>query len=625
MGACNQRILCFADYGTPNNPLYDNTPDLEAALADAYSLGGAVIDFSGGKEWHFLSPLDSNNASTYAHYDNVHLRGLSPEVTAQHQEAGGSNSYKTRLVIHIDGGEVWWDQQRSYRFGPLVIEDLTFKTTSRSTVFRLGHVSGTLASACFRGLYVRGCYFTCVDPTAIQNDWLTNDVNGGYILPEHRNYAFDITRGYDVVFTDVTFLGWGGAGIRNIHGDRAMFHNCRSNLCQLIISLNIVGAGAAVGSVYSNCYAEAHPYYGMVVECGMISNFRAEIGYNAGFTPDLNKYGLPSEVQWDIAAEQGQITLSNFPSGFDATNYFFPGMVIRITPAQDVPPRELFITAVTASAITFKNASSLSYTEIALSGNGTTIERLVSPLVFVGDRCSVHGYSCGVNETTQIPIYIFVPEKKTVEITGGAETIGSAEFANPTAYAPLIVANCAGAQGIWGGLKCGSRYNAPNHPLAYFEYSPRYAANYKEPHLSPDGMSQTFLPGQGVGSSNNAARQLVFRKRNDATLGEDAWVYRISDSNVGWQCRPMRILADVDGTLDKVNYKIRCYTTGATTLSVYGGAGLAIPHSILGAGWHTVSGQLDIATQVSPDGQGYFAQIGGANIEVASAVFTLSS
>jgi hypothetical protein len=618
------RVIDFRLYGTPDDEEYDNTPALEEALADAYESGGAAIWFGGGREWWFLTPLDSNNPLTYRHYENVTLTGIYPDFTAQHQEEGGvgidlDNTYGTRLRLDLTAGAVWWDVQRTYRFGAMRLFGLTVKTETQCTIFRLGGVDGVSVQPCFRGLLVSGCIFSCSEQA-----WLNLDVgvSTGYTLPTNLGYAFDLTRGYDVVITDTTFRYFGGAGIRSKAADRAVFRNCRAIICQLLEEVQIVGAAITVLPAIEHCYAEASPYYGIVAEGGMITDLRGEMGYNDSFTPDIGNIALPAAVTWDIQIGADEIVFDNFPGAMDATNYFRPNSIVKITPDEEaattVPPRYLYITEVASDRITFANSTGSSYVHILLSGDGEAIERVWGiPLVVVGDRCSVSGWSLEVNESTAIPVWAFVPLKKTVEISGNANTTLIAETLTPTNYAPIIVASSAGTEGLWGGVKVGTRHNAPYHPLACFDEGPEYHANYRNAMWDEAGNRQVFLPGRGVGSADDCSRDLRFRLVEDTAQGKYVWCYLLSDAvGVGWVMRKIR-RAGVT-----VDYQIWGYASQATTLNLFGGAGGLSSHSPAGAGWFYYTGTLDGATQMLADAHGAYIQASGDFLSISKVVVT---
>jgi hypothetical protein len=631
------RVIDFRLYGTPDDEDYDNTPALEEALADAYEAGGAAIWFGGGREWWFLTALDSNSATTYRHYENVALVGIAPEFTCQHQEAPGvgidlDNTFGTRLRFNLTAGETWWDVQRDYRFGPLRIENLSWQTATRINLFGLGQ-EGDILDGSFRGLYVKACVFSCNDPDGVQNDWISladgptpDDGLAGYVLPP-ASYAFNIVRGYDVLIEDCTFRGWSGCGIRTIAGDRAMLRNCRSINCQIIEDLHIVDE-SNVPSVLESCYVESFPYYGIVTSGAAVSSLRAEVGYNSTFTPDIGPYALPAGITWDIAVGDNEIIFDGFEDGYDATDYFRRGFILELEATEEVgstiPPRQLCVLDVTETSVVFYNHASSSYVGTALSGDGTQLTRLFGIcLVMIGDRCSLNGFTMESNETTNIPIYAFVPGKKTVEVVGNSATIGQSETATPTAYAPIVIASSAGGvDSQWGGLKVISRHNAPNHPSVYYDEGPAFAQNYRGPIWDEATESQIFLPGRGVGASTNVGRDLKFRKIADSELGIDVWVYLLTDApTIGWELRPIRknnVAAD---------YVIRCYASQNTTLTVNGGEGSDNEHPLT-TGWHTISGAShgDTATlavgQMLADGHGPKITLGGAFISVAKVTVT---
>jgi hypothetical protein len=598
----NLKIINFLEYGTPDDPLFDNTPALEEALADAYAAGGGIIWFGGGREWWFLTPINSNDEATWAHYDNIYLLGVSPSVTCQHQEAADGvppetlvdleNTYGTRLRFNLAQGSIWWDQQRPYRFGEIRMASLSFRTEYRNNIFKLGD-EGSLLGGSFRGLYVSDCVFSCSPFTqGMGNTWLTLDGSAGYVLPEHQVYAFETCRGYDQVFMNCTFRNWSGAGVKNVHSDAALFFNPRCILCQLCIDVPLNGSDR-VASTYFRPYAESSPYYGMVFKGGKISNMRIEKGYDATFSPPIGPYALPAAITWTIATGANAIVFTGgFTSGRDATDYFRPYSVVQVTAPQDpasLPPRLFYINEVQSDRIIFENHDSHCYINTNLSGIGTAVVRRWDvEFIFGGDKNTINGYSVETNEEIAAPTYAYVPSKKTVEIDGNVNTIGTAENNNPTINQPLIIATSAG--NLAGGLKVGSGYNAPNHPLAFTDEGPPFHPNWREPIYDVATERQIFLPGRGVGTHSNNSRNLRFHRILDSSLGlagEYVWCYYLFDDPTaswqrGWRLRPLR------RAITATRYTARVYASQATTFGMTGGLLGFNNHVLPAAGWYTI-------------------------------------
>ena len=139
---------------------------------------------------------------------------------------------------------------------------------------------------------------------------------------------------------------------------------------------------------------------------------------------------------------------------------------------------------------------------------------------------------------------------------------------------------------------------------------------YRGPIWDEAGEKQIFLPGRGVGTHNNNARNLLFRKVTDDELGKGVWVYLLSDHADGWKLRPIL------RTGVTVNYTIRWYASEAATLTVTGGAGTSDTHNAVAEGWQTDTGALDGAADFLADSHGLFIKLSGANISVAKATVT---
>lgn len=597
LGLRNRRVLNFSEYGTPNNPAYDNTPDLEQALADARDVGGAVIWFGDYKEWHFLSAIDANPVSEddMRHYDSVILLGLAEENTVQHQEEAEygnvADTYNTRLVINTSDGATWWDQTRSYRFGPLSFRNLTFRTASNTNVFSFGDLGVNVPS--FRGVMIKDCYFTNGDDLGTTTSWLTNHETKGYILPTYRTYGIQVRRGYDVLIQNCTFRGWSGAGVLNIQGDRVVMDNCHSILCTLVHDEYDPGAGTLhVPTVISNCWSEAYQWTGLYAESALISNWRAETGYSAAYTPDIDKYALPATVDWAITAGDDEITFTNLPSGAVMANYFFKGMIIELTPDDaseaTVPSRFFCVTAVNASSLTFANATQSSYVSRSIAGSGDNLYRRAGiGMTLVGDRITVNGFSCGSNENQDHPEFAFVPGTHSVELNGRCTSLNTGEDSAPDQFKGIIVSSCAG-NSQWGNLVVRSKYRMINHPDVSLDGRPWAGTSYTPAIWDEFSGKQIFKPGYGVGGATAAqSRAFTYRKIADADIGEDRWCYKLSDHNFnGVVWHPLRY-SEV-----ALSYEVWVHASETVTLRVSAGNPGTINTHSLSAGWQKVTGSI---------------------------------
>lgn len=600
--AWHRRILNFADYGTPDNASFDNTPALRLALEDAYALGGAIIDFSSHRRWYFLTPVDCNpsDATEKRWWDRVCLRGLASEATAQHQEQGVpgldlETTFFTQLVINITDGAIWWDQQRTYRFGPFHIENLTIKTASNSTVFRLGGDDNTNAPA-FRGFFMRNCYVTNGDAIGTSVAWLENDATMGYVLPLVNTYGIELLRGYDVILDNVYFRGWPKAGLHLFGTDRAVMRNCRSLLCTLVDNFQDADAPLQVNTVIDGCWAESPQWFGLAADSAMISNWRSEVGYDDVFAPDIDQYALPASVTWSISAGATTMSLANLPAGATLARYFRRGMAIQATPTQasesSVPFYRFIVSDVGSTTLSLAFATDVCYVPRAISGTGNGLLRQAGiGMVLIGDRITVHGYSCGSNEERRLPMFAAVPGAGSMEITGCCETLNPGESTDPTLFEPWIVGHCAGHT-YQGRIRMGSRFRMPDHPNVGLE-GVAYKGSYVEALWDEISETQLYVPGRGTHATSAFSRSFTYRRLSDPAVNANRWVWKLSDFTGNYLQ-----LVGLKYPGRAINYSIYVYAASSTNMTV-NGEGAAYDTKALSAGWQSIAGSLSSANMSS--------------------------
>jgi hypothetical protein len=302
-----------------------------------------------------------------------------------------------------------------------------------------------------------------------------------------------------------------------------------------------------------------------------------------------------------------------FAGDYDALDYFEPRTVIKITADQaDEPDRYLFITAVNPTFVTFYASDSKSYVQRQISGTGDNVLRYFgNGGVLYGDRCSLMDPCIGYNENTQsLPSFFIVPRATPIKVGGFVETL-SDNAGDSTKY-PVVVASSAGSTFyVCGGVDWLGSFQVPNNPLVNRGgIGPDWNASIRDAEYFPDSQTQVFRPGRGVSALNNESRDLQFHYITDSGQGKDVVCYRLSDGASGrWHCRRVRY------TGVAATYRIRCYASQNSTISIYGGGGSANTAAVT-TGWNTINGSLT-SGQITADASGAYIRLSGANIYVA--------
>ena len=620
-----ESVINMLSTGFLNDEAEDNTDALVAAIALRKNTEPVVIEFPSG-DWHFYGELPVNSHGTPTIFDNVVVRGVPQPMTTQHQEEGGDgDKQRTRFIIHLDAdGDTWWYQRRDYRFGPVAFENITFQVADQGNVFQFGGDDQAAASAAslFRAIRFSNCIFTHGhqfpgDWPGEGENWL-NDTSAyavpltdGYVLNRTYNtFAIKLIRGYDVTIENTSIRGF-RVGISRVRCDRCKFDNIRGMLVGKLIDSVEVGS-ITVPDHMDNIYVEIPVFGGIVVTSAQIGRYRGEFGYNSGINPDVGVYPLPASVSWTI--EAGGTTMSmTFAGDYDATDYFEPRTVIKITADQSgEPDRYLFITDVQPTYLTFYGSDSHCYVKRQISGTGNNVLRYFgNGGVIYGDMCSLMDPSISYNESNQnIPNLFIVPRATPIKVGGFVDTL-SPNSGDSTKY-PAVVASSVGSTFYVGaGVDWLGSFQVPNHPLVNRGgIGPDWNALTRDAEYYPDTQTQVFRPGRGVSGLNNESRDLQFHYITDSAQGKDIACYRLSDgSSSRWHCRKVRC----NGVA--ATYRIRCYATQSATLSVYGGGGSSNTHS-LSTGWNTVNSSLT-SGQIVADANGAYIRLSGADIYVA--------
>ncbi|BBO36208.1 glycosyl hydrolase family 28-related protein [Lacipirellula parvula] len=626
-------VLDFSTIGTANDPLADNTAALITALEErsANTDTRMVIYFPAG-DWYFDDELPVGTHGDLTIFDNVTFIGARTGQSAQHQEEGNANAERsrTRFVIDMDGeDDIWWNQIRTYRYGPLAFSDITFQVVDVGSVFSFGDTTDLDAGEqTARALSFERCYFTHL------RHFVKTDVGGGhawmydadagagvnYVLnTTNQSFSLRLHKCYDVTVRDCAFRG-ARYGIINSHGDRPVFDNVRGFLIGKLLDEYSVPTNAAVGSQIDDMFIETPVLAGAVIT-GQAGKVRAEFGYNSSgafSTVPVGPYALPSSVEWEI--DDGSSTVDfTFPGGwgYNCTDYFEPRTVIRVNPDEaNEPDRYLYVTSVSATSVTFGRSEDTSYVAREISGDGAGVTRFFGTgLIVDGDRAAVMEPSLGLNQdNNDLPIAFIVPDRRPIRFGANTET-SNPDPDDPTNL-PVVVAACAGnAFHLHAGVDWLGSNDPADHPLVNLGgIGPKYDAGVREPFLDPLTKKQLFVPGRGIGTANDCARDLTFHRVTDSELGQDVWCYRLDNSSVGWELRNIRKSGK------PVTYKIRAYVpSGTPTLGVWGGASPLNTHT-LSTGWQTITGSSHgPSNAVLTDAQvtGSVVQVGGNGIYVA--------
>ena len=343
-------VLDFSTIGKPNDDTFDNTAALVQAIeARSPSTDERMVIYVPAGDWYFEDTLPVNSHADPTIFDNVTIVGAPSAQSAQHQEAGSSNVEKsrTRFIIDMDNEtDTWWDQVRTYRFGPLAFRDITFQVEDVGRLFSFGDTADLAAAGAeARGILFERCYFTHL------RHFASTDVGGGHawiynaetlpaenwvINTTNQSFSIRLHKCYDVTIRDCTFRG-ARYGVINTHGDRVVMTNLHGMSVGKLIDEYSLGGQAAVGSQLDDIFVETPLLTGAVIT-GAMGKARIEAGYSLP-TP-IGPYALPSDVDWEIDTGSSTVDFT-FPVGwgYDCTDYFEPHTVIRVSPTESIARR----------------------------------------------------------------------------------------------------------------------------------------------------------------------------------------------------------------------------------------------------------------------------------------------
>ncbi|RIK84888.1 MAG: hypothetical protein DCC67_04580 [Planctomycetota bacterium] len=550
-----------------------------ALLAEACKSRRLIVWPAGDFYFGKINTADINS------FRQIAWKGAASEYAWQHQEEGTQGDKQlTRFVITgMNTSDVWLDMSAhaATRIGPWRIEDITFQIPSgqKGSLFRIGNPASTSGpGTSIRGLYVRGCYFTFFDHLA--GAYLINpsdSPDSGWYLnkPHGRNFAWQVTHGYDTSFEDCSFRGWYVGGEFR-QADRFLARNWRGGANGRVIDVyGVPGASAPVPASIFGLWSEGHWVVGANLESCEVHGLNAESGYKASYAPiigdkDFNNDNpalggsdsdpfdddprrLLESIAWSIPQGASTVSFNNLPSPRVLSDYFDVRTAVRFQPTQaDEPPRYLYIESIDdgARTLTFKNSNTTSYIHRAggLSGNGEGVTRFLGTGVnLVGDKTAVFGHNVHTNlilgdlnhtdpETAEglgdFPQGFVVPGATPTIVTGGVEGLTKNTADTSTHWA--VVADDYGIQHrLCGGVRWIG-VEAPDHPLVLKNGNPHLEFNQNirsmeitrivvagdadgdgvvEPSEYRTKIRHRAFPGRGVTAAWDSSRSLRFRSR----------------------------------------------------------------------------------------------------------------
>lgn len=628
-------VLDATRYCVPNDDL-DDTAGLIDCLEAVQSGEQLTVYFPPG-DYNFSGELPINSHTDPTIFDNVSIIGAPRAMSGQHLEeaTGGATTEddrrRTRFLVDCNDGEVWWDQQRAYRFGPILFADIDIQFTDRGSCFQFGDpAEDTDSTVTMRGLTFVRMYLSRVNhygassagaDVGIGDDrtWLIDATTDGYILNDtNESFGLRMNFVYDAEI-DVTARGWKW-GVWNHHCDApsGAIHGMNNGLTLLETQLS---TNAPVASNWRRVFSEQHLLGGAVV-LGHVHDLRSET--NAGnFPVPPGNYDMPTTAKWTVTAGQDVVTFNEWGGAYDALDYFEPYCVYRFTPQTTQtsnttntaePPLEMLCTAVSANTVTFAGGAHKNYVARTIVGNGGAVERLFGvPAVTYGERSELVSVNTGVNDSLDLPYLAVAVGVTPTRIAGNSNGRGD-DADNP--QETLIMARCGGViEKMHGGVDLIGSAGWSAHPLVNAGgIGPRFERRFREPIWDAATRKQIYTPGRGATSISSCAAEGTYHWLTEED-GRSVPAIRLSDctTNGGWRLPSLR-RSDVE-----TDITVRCYaSTGTPTLTAEGG-GTGSQTSVLATGWNTVTLTLT-AANMAPDGNGDFVRLSGSNIYFTEAV-----
>ncbi|RIK75225.1 MAG: hypothetical protein DCC67_15555 [Planctomycetota bacterium] len=436
------------------------------------------------------------------------------------------------------------------RIGPWRIEDITFQIPEiegspniihRGSLFRIGDPADVVPGGqSIRGLSVDDCYFTFeghLSAGYLINPSEPASTDAGWYLnrPYGRNFAWQVTKGYDVALEDCSFRGWYVGGEFR-HNDRFLARNWRGGANGRVIDVYAIpGAGAPVPAAIFGLWSEGHWAVGANLESCEVHGLNAESGYRGSYAPDVGEQDqagdgvvppgdadpydddprrLVETVTWSMATGANKVKFpkNNIPPTVKLSDYFEPRTVVRFE-SSGQPPRYLYIEAIddadpdsVHATLQFRNAATTSYIHAPMSGNGQQITRFFGTGVnLVGDKTAVFGHNVHVNYKLgnidhdlgnnldapgDFPLGFVVPGAALTLVSGGVEG-ATDNIEDPSTFWKLVADDYGDIYRLAGGVRWIGPA-APNHPLVLMDGDQHLEYSH---YVRPMEITRMTVPG----------------------------------------------------------------------------------------------------------------------------------
>lgn len=257
--------------------------------------------------------------------------GAANEFKGPAQEsAPGVRHFGTRLKFFLTEGQVFFYHPGSLTVadvgGNVSIRNLHFEVATVGSLFEFGDTSGPLTTqnGYWRGLVITGCHFGAPHESTV---WATTHATNKTVLQTTRfNWALKLNNVYSFYGNEISATGFSGPQFWLRRCDKPTLINTQHYLPfqAILVAPGIAKSKIAEvspndmdgvpGTFYHN-YSEGSICNSFALQSGHIEDASSEIGY-ATFTPEINKYVLPTAVTWAI---HGKKPLPNVTSMVDSS------------------------------------------------------------------------------------------------------------------------------------------------------------------------------------------------------------------------------------------------------------------------------------------------------------------
>lgn len=571
-------------------------------------------------QFYFGGTVPVNSWTDPSIFNNVSVRGQYRGVSAQHEEDGGDRSLTQFLVDMPNETDIWWNQIRTTRFGPISFADLSIRSINRGSLFSFGDQSLTTEVPTLRGLNMDRLYLSRLKHYGMADigdgrAWLINDATNGYVLNRtNQSFGLRMSQCYDVDL-NLNVRGW-KYGIINQHGDACTgtIRGITNGITLLETNIPAMPSGAAVGSHWRRVYAEA-PILAGAVLTGQAGIVRSET-YPTSYAMPPGVYSLPVGAAWRFVAGADSVEFTAFPGSKNCLDWFEPFLYYRFTPTTvGEPPLDLFCTKVDATHVYGLATDTVNYVARTIQGVGTGVQRHFGvPVYGYGSRFDGVSVSTGVNQIAGLPVGVVAPQRSPIRIAGNSNGRGD----DPDSTQPwLIIGRCAGIQEqMWAGVDLIGSSGWSSHPLANpGGIGPMFGRSLRSAIWDPNTRTQLFKAGRGVSSVDDVAKRATFHPLVEED-GTACWGVRPSDCiNGSYELRGLWKAAK------QTKYSARIWVpagVGAPNCQIWGGAAPPINHT-LAAGWQTISNTLS-ASQMVSDANGPYVLFSGSNFYLKDVV-----